>query len=56
MEDLEDQKLFSTLYYYNHNGVHKFSVVDSHQISLEASQMLQILDLSSLAHLAGCER
>ena len=30
--------------------------VDSHPVSLEASQMLRILDLISLVHLAGCEQ
>ena len=33
-----------------------YTTVDSRQISLEASWMLLILDLISLAHLAGCER
>ena len=31
-------------------------IVDSHQISLDASQMLRMLDLVSLARLVGCER
>ena len=30
--------------------------VDSHPVSLEASRMLQILDLISLVRLAGCEQ
>ena len=34
----------------------RVSVVDSRQISLKAGPMLQILDLSSIVRLAGCER
>ena len=36
--------------------LNKHGIVNSHQISLSISLMLQMLDLISMAHLAICER